>query len=172
MELVASIPAHRLLKHAIAGMSCKSVVGVNIYYDEDTDATFVGRSLIILRESDPIAYRSVTEHVTAIVCCGGLPSWNGGKSAASLGIRLGVYFDELTPLKRKSIGERRYGCIMLRCALLVRLQKQFQISTSRFGGQIMNKRISDLINRRDVICCERLGCEMKYVYELQRTMRR
>ncbi len=172
MESAASLPARRLLKRAVDRMSCKSINGVEIYYEEEADAAFAERSLTLLRDHDCTAYRAVTEHIKAVVICGGLPSWNAGKSAASMGIRLGIYFDELTPSKRSSVDERRYGCILLRCAVLVRLLKQFQITTLRFGGQIVNKRITDLVNRRDVICCERLGCEMKYVYELQRWMRR
>jgi hypothetical protein len=160
-----------MLNHAIRGMSFKSVNGVKIYYNEEADAAVVERALVVLRDHDYIAYQYVKQHISAVVCCGGLPSWNAGKSAASIGIRLGIYFDELTPLKRKSIDERRYGCILLRCALLVRLLKQFQISTSRFGGQTVNKRIWDLVNRRDIACCEKLGCEMKYIYELQRWIR-
>jgi len=172
IESAAAFAARRLFKRAVDGMSCKSINGVRIYYIEEADAAFAQRSLTVLRDHDSTAYRAVTEHIKAVVCSGGLPSWNDGKSAASMGIRLGVYFDELTPSKRSSIDERRYGCILLRCALLVRLLKQFHITTLRFGGNSVNKRISDLVNRRDVICCERLGCEMKYIYELQRWMRR
>lgn len=172
MEAAASVPARRMLKHAIEAMPCKLVDGVTIYYRDEAEAALAERSIGLLKECDYLAYQSVKKHVKTIVCCGGVPSWNAGKSAGSIGIRLGVYFDELTPSKRTTIDERRYGCILLRCALLVRLLRQFQITTVRFGGRRANKRIWDLVNRRDITCSERLGCEMKYIYELQRWMGR
>lgn len=171
VESIASVFARRMFEHAIRGMSYKSVDCVRLYYKNDEEAAFSERSLAILKESDYSGYLTVIKHIKVIVCCGGLPSWNKGKSGASIGVRLGVYFDEFTPPRRKAIDERRYGCILLRCAILVRLLKQFQINTAKFGGGSVNKRISNLLDRRDIICCEKLDCKIGYVYALQRRMR-
>lgn len=169
---MAAIPAKKMLAHATHGMSHAKIDNITIFYHDASEREFACNGLDHLRSADPLGYVSVNRHVNTIAILGARPNWNRGKSAGLIGLTLGTYFDELTPTERSAIDAKRYGCILLRFAILARLLDEFDVRVTRFGGRDLNRRIWRIVNNRDLKCCERLGCEQKHIYEIGRWMRR
>ena len=134
-----------------------------MYYKEPEFASFVENSIQALKEFDSVSFARVKGRVKGVVELGQQDYW--------VGRVIGVYFDGFSKEERERAGHRRYAAHIVRFAIDVRLLQGFGIlDTIRFKSR-RHIRVAKISVRRELSCCEKIGCEMKHIYNIQRWLR-
>ena len=145
--------------------------GIPVYYSNQDFIEYVQEALKILKEEDSWHYEMVKRHVNKIVELGPNHKWTNGKSAYNYGTIIGVYFDEIAPKQRNEIPPKRYAGGLVRLATALRIIDGFKIYRAWDEKWHGYDRMQKLARKQELACCEKLACEMKYIYGLQRWIR-
>jgi hypothetical protein len=152
-------------------MQQQLIDGVLVSYTESGFDEFAREALSILRTEDMGHYRIVKQWLNGIVQLGSDHTWNKGGSVGSWAPLSRVYFDEFTSAQRSEVGTRRYAAVLVRLAVTIRIIESFRI----YGAWKIRWRYFPKATRialkEELNCCERLNCDTKWIYMLQRLIR-
>lgn len=139
------------------------VDGIKILYKNIGFRDYCIESLKVLRENDPVRYATVCRHVRSII--------ELGQKSSFVGYPRGAYIDFHTSHELEMMGPRRYAGYLVRFATHVRLLNEWGIEDAINFGSRIYPRIAAIAVRRELRCCQELGCEMAEIYNIQRWLR-
>jgi hypothetical protein len=152
-------------------MQKKRIDGINIYYVDVSWLEKVEEVLSILRDEDPWHYAVVKQRVGSLVQLGLPHNWNKGRSINYWAAYCRTYFDEFTNAQRVELGPRRYAASIVGLATLIKIIERFKLYAAHKPRWRYYNRTRRITARSELYCCEKLNCEMKYIYNLRRWIR-
>jgi hypothetical protein len=150
----------------------KDIDGISICYSDDNFYAFLQTTLNLLRDEAPSYYSRVKQRVKSIVQIGNQHTWNRGKSAAIWAPIGKTYFDEFTQPQRLELGPKRYAAILVRLAATIRIIDEFRIYAAWNPQWPSFMRATKIALKQELLCCQDLNCETKWIYAIQRLLRR
>jgi len=143
--------------------------GIVINYADSEWLLGIEEVLNILRIEDPWHYRVVMRRVRCITQL--LDSETTGRPLKSQARWSGAYFDTYTSEERAYIGPRRYAADLVGFATSIEVIERFGLYAAWTSRWRHFNRIGRMVARAELSCCEKLHCEMKHIYNIQRWMR-
>lgn len=165
VELIVRRELVKRLFHAAKTKLSVSTSGIiDIFYEDEQFLEFVREALLILKEQDALNYSRVQKHVRGIIQSPVNEYWAGRA--------IGVYFDSAAERARFTRQPARYAARLVRFATESRILSSYRIVDILRNRGVRYDRTIQISVSRELRCCERIGCPIRDIYELRRSLDR
>lgn len=169
--LLSRVAARKLFSLATEGLSCIAIDGIPVYHQTDLFRDFVGSAFRVLQDSDRLDYDRLKKGLVGVVELDGPPDWANQRSTYTTGFQIGVFLDEFTAAERAAFGFRRYAATLAGFAIRRRIATRLSQKAGWVYTDLRNKRILEIARKRELSCCEMVGCDAKHICNMQRLVR-
>jgi hypothetical protein len=167
----ARAAARGFLSSVTSKLSCASLDGIPIYHQHDSFRDFVATAFDALKHADCLGYQRMKRGLAGVVELNGTPGREKYKAPYTVGFTIGVFFDEFTEAQRNSIGCQRYAATLAGFAFRRKTTSQMASQPGWAFNSLKTGRILKIARKRELRCCQLIGCEMKHVYNMERLIR-